>query len=174
MSRIPVSLDPWQPRARHLEFEGDLRPEDLPRLRADALPGHPLRVHAKFLLERGTLDEMRLSGVISGELWQTCQRCLQPLAWEFRLEADAVLLPPEGTPAGMSEDDDFVELEADGLLRPAAWIEEEILLAWPLVPRHADCEPAAAPEFTEGERGENPFAVLEQLKKGDGPDRDDP
>ena len=170
MSRIPVSLDPWQPRARHLEFEGDLRAEELPRLRADALSGHPLRVHARFQLERGALDEIRLSGTITGELWQTCQRCLQPMAWEFRLEPDAVLLPPEGTPAGMSEGDDFVALEADGLLRPAAWVEEEVLLAWPLVPRHADCEPAAGAEFEEGEGAENPFAVLEQLKKG-GPDR---
>ncbi|WP_026340759.1 DUF177 domain-containing protein [Thioalkalivibrio sp. ALJT] len=165
MSRIPVSLDPWQPRARHLEFEGGLRPEDLPRLSADALPGHPLRVHAQFRLERGPLNEMRLSGTITGELWLTCQRCLQPMAWAFRLQPDAVLQSSEGMPAGVGEDDDRVELEADGLLRPAVWVEEEILLAWPLVPRHEDCEPAAGPEFEAGERGDNPFAVLEQLKK---------
>lgn len=173
MSRLPVSLDPWQPRARGLEFEGHLGPEDLPRLRADALPGYPLRVHAQFFLERGSLDEMRLRGTITGELWQTCQRCLQPMAWEFRLEADAVLLDPEDTPAGLSEDDDCIELEADGRLRPAAWVEEEILLAWPLVPRHTHCQPAAHAEFEPGERPDNPFGVLEQLRKGP-PDPEDP
>ncbi len=108
---------------------------------------------------------MRLSGTITGELWLTCQRCLQPMAWAFRLQPDAVLQSSEGMPAGVGEDDDRVELEADGLLRPAVWVEEEILLAWPLVPRHEDCEPAAGPEFEAGERGDNPFAVLEQLKK---------
>ena len=165
MSRIPVSIDPWQPRAQSLEFEGELRLEDMPRLRSEALAEHPLRVHVRFLLERGSLGEVRLTGAITGELWQTCQRCLQPMAWEFRLEADAVLLPAGGSTEGLSEGEDFLELEEDGLLRPFVWVEDEVLLAWPLVPRHEHCEPAAGREFEPGERGDNPFAVLEQLKQ---------
>ncbi|WP_026278827.1 MULTISPECIES: DUF177 domain-containing protein [unclassified Thioalkalivibrio] len=173
MSRIPVSLDPWQPRARHQEFEGDLSAEDLPRLRDEALAEHPLRVHVRFGLERGALDEVRLAGVITGELWQTCQRCLQPMAWEFRLETDAVILPAGGSVEGLGADEDILELEDDGRLHPAVWAEDEVLLAWPLVPRHVDCEPAVEPEFVPGQREDNPFAVLEQLKgsSSDGEDR---
>ncbi|MGM0554605.1 MAG: YceD family protein [Pseudomonadota bacterium] len=178
MSRIPVSIDPWQPRARDHDFEGDLQAKELPRLREEALEGHPLQVHARFALALGSLGELRLSGAITGELWQTCQRCLQPLAWEFSLHPDAVLLPSGGPSEGLDAADEFVEVDADGRLRPLDWIEEEILLAWPLAPRHEHCEPAApATEFVPGEGRDNPFAELEQLKgrlKGSTPDDEGP
>ncbi len=165
MSRIPISIDPWQPRARDHDFEGALEPKELPRLRAEALEGHPLRVHARFALALGNLNELRLSGAITGELWQTCQRCLQPMAWEFSLHPEAVLLPAGGSSEGLDAGDEFLEVDEDGRLRPLDWIEEEVLLAWPLVPRHEHCEPAAAAiEFAPGEGRDNPFAELEQLK----------
>ncbi|OOC10897.1 MULTISPECIES: YceD family protein [Thioalkalivibrio] len=165
MSRVPASLDPQQPRVQQREFVMDaLVPGDLPRLRAESLEGHPLHVAARFEIRRGALGELRLSGTIEGELWHECQRCLQPMAWHFRLTPDAVLVPLEGSIEGLDAGDDFVELDAEGLLRPRDWVEEEVLLAWPLVPRHEDCNTGRTDEFAEGEGRENPFAVLAGLK----------
>ncbi|WP_026287571.1 DUF177 domain-containing protein [Thioalkalivibrio sp. ALJ24] len=174
MSRVPVSLDPQQPRFQQREFVMDapLEATDFPRLRAESLAGHPLRVVARFEIRRGALGELRVAGAIEGELWHECQRCLQPMAWRFHLTPDAVLVPLEGSIERLDAGDDFVELDAEGLLRPHEWLEEEILLAWPLVPRHEDCDAGRADEFAAGEGRENPFAVLAGLKD-DLPGRND-
>jgi uncharacterized protein len=170
MSRIPVSLDPFQPRALDQHWEGKFGREDLPRLSAVVPDEAPLAVHAALGLARGMLGEIRLQGAIAGELGQQCQRCLQPMTWRFSLQPDVVLVGPERLPDAPGEGQDVVELDADGLLRPAAFVEEEILLALPLSPRHDDCGEGERREFVPGEsRGgqeDNPFAILKKLRKG--------
>lgn len=168
MSRLPVSLDPFQPRALHQQWQGELGRKELPRLAASVPEGMPLTVHVLLGLERGLLGEIRLQGRISGELGQQCQRCLQPMTWTFSLEPDVVVAGPEGLPEALGEGQEVLELEEDGLLRPAEFVEEEILLSLPLSPRHPDCGERLEREFEPGaggEEGENPFAVLKKLRR---------
>ncbi|TVP83705.1 MAG: metal-binding protein [Thioalkalivibrio sp.] len=168
MSRLPVSLDPFQPRALDQQWQDDLGRRDLPRLAAAVPVEAPLEVHVRIGLVRGLLGEIRLQGVITGELGQECQRCLQPMSWTFSLAPDVVVAAPEGLPEGLGDGQDVLELEEDGLLRPAEFVEEEILLALPLSPRHRDCGAHLQREFepgTGGGQGENPFAVLKKLRR---------
>lgn len=74
-----------------------------------------------------------------GELWLTCQRCLEAVKWPIDEESTLVLtegldeaarLPPECDPLLASED----------LLRPLDLVEDELLLAIPPVPRHQDTD----------------------------------
>ncbi len=102
-----------------------------------------------------------------------CQRCLQPLP--LLLDAERTLLFVEGEDAAAAldeqTDDDVLALlpAIDG----RALIEDELLLAMPLVPRHEVCpEPLKVPddvaeaEPPEGaEEKPNPFAKLAALKK---------
>ena len=116
------------------------------------------RLHG-FKGERG---EHLLHLVVTGLLPLACQRCLEAIP--FDLDVDSLLeIVPEG--ADMSQD----ELEDDtrdflpvaGELNVAELVEDEILLALPVAPRHEKCGlPGAA---GAGERI-NPFAALSGLK----------
>jgi len=167
MSRIPVSLDPFLPRALDRRWTGEYSGDDLPRLRDASPEGAAISVRVTFSVVRGPLGEIRWQAEIEGETDQVCQRCLQPMRWRFRLQPDIALVRPDGRPLALGEDAERLELDADGLLWPAAVVEDEILLALPLAPRHEQCGGGGHREFEPGEgdrEAENPFAVLGQLR----------
>ena len=104
------------------------------------------------------LLHLQVSGVIS----LACQRCLGAIP--FDLDVDSLLeLIPEGADMSQEEleDDtrDFLPVASE--LYVADLVEDEILLALPVAPRHEKCGlPGAA---DAGERI-NPFASLAGLK----------
>jgi len=111
---------------------------------------------------KGGRGELLLQLQVTGFLPLACQRCLEVVS--FELDVDSLLeVIPEG--ADMSQD----ELEDDtrdflpvaGELNVAELVEDEILLALPVAPRHEKCGlPGAA---DAGERI-NPFDALAGLK----------
>lgn len=111
---------------------------------------------------RGERGEAMLRLVVNGVLPLACQRCLE--AVPFDLDVDSLLeLVPEGAELSQDEleDDtrDFLPVARD--LDVAELVEDEILLALPVAPRHEKCGlPGAA---DAGERI-NPFAALSGLK----------
>ena len=108
------------------------------------------------------VGEPQLRLQIRGILQLACQRCLGPIA--FDLDVDSLFLL-------VSEDAELTqdEIENDSCdvlpvgreLDLAALIEDEILLALPVAPRHGRCDMPGDDEA--GERA-NPFAVLTGLK----------
>ena len=122
--------------------------------------------------------ELWLSLQVDTAVWLTCQRCLQPyrlpLALDRRLrfvrgEAQAEALDAES-------EDDVLALSRSLDLREL--IEDELLLALPLVPRHEVCpQPLPVPITVESDEladhpsdeapeRPNPFAALQGLKIG--------
>ncbi len=99
---------------------------------------------------------------VSGTLSLACQRCLEAVPCD--LDVDSLLeLVPEGTELSQDEleDDtrDFLPVVRE--LDVVELVEDEILLALPVAPRHEKCGlPGAA---DAGERI-NPFAKLSGLK----------
>lgn len=94
----------------------------------------------------------------------TCQRCLQPLAQP--LVVHTALRFVEGEDRAESEDESSEEdvLALGPSLDLHELVEDELILALPLVPRHPDCElPLPAPA-AEGDAS-TPFAVLERLRR---------
>lgn len=109
-----------------------------------------------------------LSLQIRGEFDLICQRCLGPMP--FVLETDAelqVIAPGEAWPDEALEDG-ALRLGADAIAAETAQavtdlIEEEVLLALPVAPKHEEgCEP---PARSDDKRAASPFAVLAKLKK---------
>lgn len=103
-------------------------------------------------------------------VWLTCQRCLQPFTEP--LEVDRRLRFVRGEAAAEALDaeieDDVLALSKSLDLREL--VEDELLLALPIVPRHGVCpQPLPVPlgeapaTAAEPER-ENPFAALQRLK----------
>lgn len=142
-------------------LEGELAVADLERLH-DLLAEVSGSVSFRLQGSKGEHGKYFLQLEVGGLLLLACQRCLE--AVPFELDVDSLLeLLPEG--ADMSQD----ELEDDtrdflpvaGELSVAELVEDEILLALPVAPRHEKCGlPGAA---GAGERI-NPFAALNGLK----------
>lgn len=104
-----------------------------------------------------------LSLTVRGVLGLRCQRCLAEMRFDCAIDS-RFLLVPEG--ADWPEDDMVSDawdaLPASQGLSVRELVEDEILLALPIVPRHADCLP---PGGRGHESGPSPFAALARLKK---------
>lgn len=103
---------------------------------------------------------------------QICQRCLEPVDVAVRVERAFRFVDSEEL--AEQQDDDCEEdlLVASRDFDLAALIEDEVLLALPLVPRHEVCPvdvrmAAADKDFDVPVEKPNPFAVLAKLKKPD-------
>jgi uncharacterized protein len=119
------------------------------------------------------VDEPWLHLSAQATLSLICQRCMGPadiavgFERDFRFVASEALAEVEDEE---SEEDVLVLSKSFNLLE---LIEDELLMATPLVPKHAVCPKpvklqAADPAFTEVEQEKpNPFAVLQQFKKKD-------
>jgi uncharacterized protein len=102
----------------------------------------------------------------------TCQRCLKPV--EERIDVDCWLrfVDTEAEAAALDADSDDDVLAMPRHLDARELIEDELLLALPLVPRHEVCpEPLPQPDDDEPAAEEeaerpNPFAALAALKRG--------
>lgn len=99
-----------------------------------------------------------------------CQRCLQPLTETLGFERRFRFVATEELAAELDEDSD----DEDVLALPArldlrALLEDELILALPIVPRHDEC-PAPLPLPADPADAEpdapHPFAALAALKSG--------
>ena len=103
-------------------------------------------------------QRLRLQLAVAGTIFLKCQRCLGSLTFPVAVNADLLVLTGQ---AG-GETADFEDL--DGVPASAqtdVWslVEDEILLALPFAPRHAEelCGPGAQ---VSGNRAASPFAAL--------------
>jgi len=112
-------------------------------------------------------------GTVSGTVWLVCQRCLAD--YEARLESPLriAFVDNDADAATVPEDYEAVMVDA-GRLALADLVEDELLLALPLVPMHAtpaDCgakpEAGAEEALPTVEKGPShrPFAALQDLLK---------
>jgi uncharacterized protein len=104
--------------------------------------------------------ELRLT--IRGELQLRCQRCLEALRFPLHLDKRLRLVSPATEwPEGNVEDEDFDAVEASREMVVGLLIEDEVLLALPISPRHENCN---TPQLKDMKQDASPFAVLRQLK----------
>ena len=142
-------------------LEGTLAVAELERLH-DLLAAAEGEVAYRIEGSRGGRGEALLQLTVTGRLPLACQRCLEAVPCD--LDIDTLLeLVPEGVELSQEEleDDtrDFLPVARD--LDVSELVEDEILLALPVAPRHEKCGlPGAA---DAGERV-NPFAALSGLK----------
>lgn len=103
---------------------------------------------------------------VNGRLRLYCQRCLAEVGFDCAIDSRLLLIPPDAEwPEEDLETDDCDAIPASRELSVLSLVEDEVLLALPLVPRHADCLPPVAAEAAEEKSEPSPFAVLAGLKK---------
>ena len=106
-----------------------------------------------------------------GEVPLQCQRCLRPVVIEVQVERSFLFVHGEDAAAQIDNDIEEDVLPITRALDLRELIEDEVLLALPIVPRHEACpiplvaDPAEAP----ADGAPNPFAVLAALKPGGTP-----
>lgn len=106
---------------------------------------------------------------VSGRLYLHCQRCLSEVAFDCAIDSRLWLVPPEAEwPDEELETEEYDAIPASRELSVLSLIEDEVLLALPVVPRHAECAmPGGSfePERDAASGGSMPFAALASLKK---------
>lgn len=130
------------------------------------------RAQGRTLKDAAGRDELWLDLHIETAVPQICQRCLQPARLALEIERSFRFVADEQTAAALDEmsDDDVLVVSRRFDLHEL--IEDEILMALPLVPRHEVCPVQvrwavedADYEQAQKESKRNPFAALEDLKK---------
>ena len=198
------ALDPLRLNVAHFaadaqQAEGDWAIAELPRLADSECPvdaGSPIKPRAggakpltraeSDLTRRvrwravgstrhvGGEDQVWLQLLAEADIVLQCQRCLQPLNEPVRVDRHFRFVADEETAAALDDETEDEMLALPKSLNLRDLVEDEMLLALPLVPRHVVCPETVPMQFGDIEEVEekaNPFASLALLRKdkdGDG------
>ena len=94
--------------------------------------------------------------------WPVCQRCLQPFSVTVEIDRAFRFVATESEAEALDADSEDDVLACGPSFDLVELIEDELLLAWPLVPRHERC--AQPGQQTGAEPAASPFAALAALK----------
>jgi uncharacterized protein len=172
----PARLDVARFTQQAGELQGEWRLTRLTRLaesvvEPEAAAPVSWKARGESVRRPGHADEQWLALHAEAEVNLACQRCLQSLT--HRLVLDTRIRFVQGEDAAERLD---AEIEEDVLaltrsLDLRELVEDELLLALPIVPRHETCPEGMRPPGRGDEPdapAANPFAVLRQLRPGSG------
>lgn len=141
-----------------------------PEAPADGWPPVRWSLQGEIRQPKGGLAQAWLQLTAQAQVSLTCQRCLKPVQERLDIDRWIRFVDTEAEAAALDVDSDDDVLAMPRHLDARELIEDELLLALPLVPRHEVCpEPLAhidegEPAMEEGKP--NPFAKLAALKRG--------
>ena len=165
-NRVPDAVDAWRMVTTQREFEGRIPLAAMTRLRDSLLePEGDVRYVIAFGTDASRLPFAELR--IEAELPLECQSSLQRFVLPVRLVQRLGLIRDEADEAALPEEYEALLVDADGMLKPAELVEDELILALPVVPVSPEAE-AVEREFVpsaEEIAQANPFAALAGLKK---------
>ncbi len=165
---IPERIAPDQLLAAGARLEGRVALAQLGRL-YELLQGcQPVDkdAHVQLSLTINADGLYWLQGKVQARLRLRCERCQEMMEWPVDASISVYLVANEALAAELADDVDYIiasdSLELYGL------VEDEIILALPLVARHpqgTECgdQPRKGPFAESGER-DSPFAILKTLK----------
>ncbi|MBK6469360.1 MAG: DUF177 domain-containing protein [Betaproteobacteria bacterium] len=113
---------------------------------------------------------LELQGAAEAPL--VCQRCLQPMNEHLQVQRRFRFVSSEDEAARLDEESDDDVLALPARLNLQSLLEDELILALPIVPRHGVC-PDPLPLLNDGPPEEeapapNPFAALAALRRPSG------
>jgi len=173
----PARLDVAAFAAGRGVVDGSWPLRSLGRLAESTLPladggEDPVRWRAKgtlaTLLRAGLQPALRI--VAYAAVGLACQRCLQRMVVPLQVDRRVFFVAGEDAAASLDAESDDDVLALEPALNLKSLVEDELLLALPLVPRHEVCpEPLPFEPEPEAPASEHPFAALAALKRGPGP-----
>ena len=167
---LPSSVDAWREVRARRSFQGQLPVSAFSRLgEVVASPEGDVTYELDF-----GRDEFGVAYVAvraKAGLTVICQRSLEPFQLPVEVDARLGLIVEESEEASLPPGYEALLVEQDGKLDPIATIEDELLLALPLVPVNPDHElpddvtGSGGDDTVPQEKSENPFAALRGLIK---------
>lgn len=165
---LPESVDAWRMVSARRCFEGTLPLAAMSRL-LPSLAGDSGECRYRLEFGRDPLGFARLDLTLDAELELLCQRSLEPFRFPLSIRQSLGLIGDESQEAALPGGIEPALVPEDGVLHPRELVEDELILALPVVPVRPDSEPVEA-DFGEGQPEEepatNPFAALAALKQG--------
>ena len=170
--QLPNEIDPFRLAQNGLKLAGKLQVSDMKRLPA-ALHNDEGVVDVSMHFDVDETGTPFLRAKFSSSLTLICERCMEPMV--LAVEADCLLaiVQNEHKTEGLAEQYEPWLIDSDEPIELGSVVEDELILALPLVPRHDfACLPAEAWQSGEEkveveEKPISPFAVLSALKSKD-------
>lgn len=158
--QLPDLIDPLRLVQRGADLRGSLPLAQMARVRESVLEAAGSAEVELHFCRQGSVAA--IDGRVVATLWLECQNCLQPLAWQVNSEVHLGVVASLEEAGLLPEPYEPLLLDQESRIRLLDIVEEELLLALPIVPRHRECcEPAAE---AGGEQKAHPFAALAALK----------
>ena len=162
-SGLPDQVDVWRMVSGRRCFSGSIRVSELTRLRG-SLAGEEGSIACDLEFDTDELDQAYVQVQVQGELPLVCQRTLevyrQPVSISLRLG----LIRREEQEAALAPGYEAFLVPADGMVAPVDLVEDELILALPLVPTRPDSVVAVLDNEDAKPQRPNPFAVLEKMR----------
>ena len=166
---LPSRVDALKLTSQGAVLEGMVSPDSLPRLK-EAVARVSMSAQASLSFDRDASGHRVVSGDLKAEVEQVCQRCLLAMSRDIVAEISWVLVFAEDQREHLPQGREPWMVDEDGG-DLHHMLEEELLLALPIVPFHPldDCvgsdrySSGAMPTADAGHE-DNPFQILKQLK----------
>ncbi len=155
---LPKFIDVERFAAKHERIEGVFTITALDRLmQMAATPDGEVGFALAFF--RDDQGRSRVTGAIQGSVMLNCQRCLQPVRHELAGSIELMALADESALSDLPGDVEPLLTEGQPV-RLADLVEDEALLALPIVALHPQC--LLPSHDKSGNEDGNPFAVLKR------------
>jgi uncharacterized protein len=163
---LPESVDAWRMVQARRSFQGSLPLASLPRLRG-SLAATDGAVDFDLEFDKDELGVAHVRVRADASLPLTCQRTLEVFTLPVHVDSRLGLIAREEDEAALPGGYEPL-LAADGMLRLADVVEDELILALPVVPVKPGAEPVAR-AWGDAESDDvtgtgSPFAVLRTIK----------
>lgn len=155
---LPAQIDPIRLAEEGTRLQGSLSTRGMQRLPIDA----PATIEIDLEFFKSAPGRWEMRGTVTAAVRLVCQRCLAPFPYLVDAESQLRFLR---TDAAASEEETEATI-VDGPVRLADLVEEEVMLALPMIALHVNSEACAPAQARLADKGKpHPFAVLAQLKK---------
>ena len=143
-------------------MRGEVQVAELERL-ADSLYDRSGKLQYSLVGHTDGRQRPRLRLKVNGTISLCCQRCLGGLPYDVEMDSSLLLLD-EATVGASAGVDDLDAVAADSAMDVWSLVEDEVLLALPIAPRHPEGE-CRAGIGAGRHQAASPFAVLAGLKQ---------
>jgi uncharacterized protein len=163
---LPPVLDVWRIVAAQRVFEGSMPLSRFARLAGSLADGSSeCTYQVQFSRSDTGIDYVDIA--VQADLPLICQRSLERFLYPVSVNQRLGLIRHEAQEAALPDDMEPVLVPEDGQLHPADLLEDELILAVPVVainPEAPEIENVDIEEDIDVEEKPNPFAALAALK----------
>ena len=173
---LPNKIDPLILARNQQNLLGDISADNLPRLH-DFIDGEAsTHAHLNIYFTLSEQGFPHIVGQINILLQRTCQRCLQPMSLPLKIDTDVMIVSSESLAKRLARHQDYC-VNHEKLMPLGEWVEDEILLAMPIVSYHQEkngqsCHRTAMDHYASIKPAEpeltmrsKPFSALHTLKQ---------